>query len=619
LVSARIFRIGHRCPRLAVPVAAQQASGLTTQFVNTNDLTALEMAKRLVGEGIDVSGADLAGGGTGVEGGGTDNTVSSGCAGVFGGGQDIIGFEDGLILSSGNIADVVGPNDTDGQTTSYGALSDADLNALLAATGHTSFDACSLTFDFTAPAGGGAVSFDYVFSSEEYNEYTHTSFNDVFGFFIRPTPLPGDPAPAEGSGNCAIVPGTADTPVAIDTINAGNPDANPPTDPVNPHLYRNNDIDNVAHENLINTEMDGLTVVLTCFAEVTPGQSYRVKLAIADAGDTALDSNVFIRGASFGSTKKTVPLNPGNGGDVDSGEGGLQEATVHVPGSCVPGGGGELSLEVVNMATEDLPEAPAAGAQLLPLAFEVLADPPLACTGGSYATVQFEFSEALVAGADPTQFQLVVYSPALDQWVPIPACAPSGAVPAGTLRCVAFVQPPAGGEPGVIELHSTAFSLFALANAGGTPPAPQPVTCGGKTPTLTGSGSIQGTNKADVILGSGGNDVITGANGDDVICAGGGDDKIAGGNGNDTTFGEAGADQFLGDNGDDVAHGGDGDDVLWGHNGNDVLNGEANNDQMYGGNGADTLTGGDGDDRLQGDNAKDACNGGPGVNTLVTC
>ena len=49
------------------------------------------------------------------------------------------------------------------------------------------------------------------------------------------------------------------------------------------------------------TQLDGFTVVLVAEAAVQCGQTYHIKIAIADAGDTAFDSAVFIEGGSFSS------------------------------------------------------------------------------------------------------------------------------------------------------------------------------------------------------------------------------------------------------------------------------------------------------------------------------
>ena len=90
-----------------------------------------------------------------------------------------------------------------------------------------------------------------------------------------------------------MIPGT-DTPVAINTVNDGNPEGN--TTATNPAYYRNNDVASGAP---INTELDGLTVVLTLTANVNAGVKNHIKLAIADASDCIYDSDVFIRAGSF--------------------------------------------------------------------------------------------------------------------------------------------------------------------------------------------------------------------------------------------------------------------------------------------------------------------------------
>ena len=90
-----------------------------------------------------------------------------------------------------------------------------------------------------------------------------------------------------------MVPGTGE-PVSINTINNGN-DEGGDTTPHHPELFR----DNVRPTVTINTQMDGLTVVLTCAANVTPGVSNHMKLAIADASDPNLDSAVFLKAESL--------------------------------------------------------------------------------------------------------------------------------------------------------------------------------------------------------------------------------------------------------------------------------------------------------------------------------
>jgi hypothetical protein len=124
------------------------------------------------------------------------------------------------------------------------------------------------------------VQFRYVFSSDEYSDYSNTVFNDVFAFYINGV-------------NTAVVPGTTE-PVSINTINNGNDDGGDPT-PHHPELFR----DNVRPTVTIDTQMDGLTVILTCSATVTPGEVNHMKLAISDASDGIFDSAVFIQARSL--------------------------------------------------------------------------------------------------------------------------------------------------------------------------------------------------------------------------------------------------------------------------------------------------------------------------------
>jgi hypothetical protein len=59
------------------------------------------------------------------------------------------------------------------------------------------------------------VSFQYVFASEEYNEYVCSNFNDVFAFFLNGVSVP------LAQTNIATIPGT-NTPVAIYILNNGS-------------------------------------------------------------------------------------------------------------------------------------------------------------------------------------------------------------------------------------------------------------------------------------------------------------------------------------------------------------------------------------------------------------
>jgi hypothetical protein len=227
--------------------------------------------------------------GTGPNAPTVSNVTFTGAAtamGTFSGGTGIIGFESGIVISSGDIATIIGPNVLDDITTNHGLPGDPDLDALVP--GYETYDAAVLEFDFECEFLQ-VISFQFVFTSEEYNEYVNTPFNDVFGFFLNGT-------------NIALLPDMV-TPVSVNNVNCNNP-YNPPTGSYC-DLFINNDLDDGG--GAIDTEMDGLTVVLTATSAVNPGVNH-FKLAIADAGDQILDSNVLIKAESFVCAPPVLPV-----------------------------------------------------------------------------------------------------------------------------------------------------------------------------------------------------------------------------------------------------------------------------------------------------------------------
>jgi hypothetical protein len=246
---------------LVAAMSAQAGSDLVVEDL-TGPLEPADLANDLVGEGIQISNVTYSG--------------QEAAAGEFSGAANIIGFGSGVLLSSGTASNVVGPNTLDDVATEFGGVGDSDLETL---SGFETFDAAVLEFDFVPTSD--SVAFQYVFASDEYNEFVNTQYNDVFAFFIN-------------GENCAVV---GSDPVSINTINNGNPDPGEDPTPSNPELYRNNDLDNGGGS--INTEMDGLTTVLTCQAPANPGVDNHMKLAIADASDEDFDSAVFLEAGSF--------------------------------------------------------------------------------------------------------------------------------------------------------------------------------------------------------------------------------------------------------------------------------------------------------------------------------
>jgi hypothetical protein len=281
---------------VAITAAPARANpGLSVTDLN-NGVTTTDLANNLVGSGLSVSNVTYTG----------DNRA----AGTFSGGTGIIGFDSGIVLDTGKVQTypsdplcsrgVEGPNncyeatggnpggpDGSANSTAFGTPGDSDLSAL---SGFTTFDAAVLQFDFVPTFS--TVQFKYVFSSEEYSDYSNTQYNDVFGFLVNGT-------------NCALVPGTSQ-PVSVNTINNGN-DVGGDTTPHNAQYFINN------VPPTLNTQMDGLTTVLTCNATVNANQTNHMKLAIADASDPNLDSAVFLQAQSL-SSGTTVSTSLSGGG-----------------------------------------------------------------------------------------------------------------------------------------------------------------------------------------------------------------------------------------------------------------------------------------------------------------
>lgn len=160
-------------------------------------------------------------------------------------------------------------------------------------------DVCAIEFDFVAT--GDTIKFNYVFGSDEYLAWINSQYNDIFGFFLSG---PGINGPyADNAVNLAEVPGL-DPQLAI-TISSVN-------NVTNSAYY----IDNPANEVLC---QNGYTVKLTAESEVECGETYHIRLAIADGSDTALESFVILESGSFESNSVVeVDLNINVGGDLET-------------------------------------------------------------------------------------------------------------------------------------------------------------------------------------------------------------------------------------------------------------------------------------------------------------
>ena len=264
----------------------------------------------LLGDGIDASNFSSVGFANGI--------------GYFDANAANIGFDEGVILSTGGLTFV-----TDGFGAGSGISGDADLELALNAINlfWNVNNVTILEFDFVAESE--TVAFNYVFGSMEYTSYTCSIFNDIFGFFLSG---PGISGPYSNDAvNLAYVPdpnnpgGYTNTPVAVNTINAGELTNDPDCNDIDPDFesyniyWIDNDYSGTGWQGVNEPPqpeftvqgITGFTVPLTAeYNGLICGETYHIKLAIADASDGALNSVVFLEANSFASPEVTISTVP---------------------------------------------------------------------------------------------------------------------------------------------------------------------------------------------------------------------------------------------------------------------------------------------------------------------
>jgi hypothetical protein len=218
---------------------------------------------------------------------GGDATVSSEQIGSFDGSNTNLGLNAGIVMATGDVNVAVGPNNQASATLGGNVFGGTDPDLAMLVADNTFNDWAILEFDFIAT--GDSMSFQYVFGSEEYQEFVGTSFNDHFAFFVSG---PGISGPySNGATNIALIPGTLSN-VSINSVNQFDNSE---------YFIENGDggSEPFLSDNAY-VQFDGLTVpLMACLGQLQVGETYHIKLALADVGDSALDSGVFLAGDSF--------------------------------------------------------------------------------------------------------------------------------------------------------------------------------------------------------------------------------------------------------------------------------------------------------------------------------
>lgn len=256
-------------------------TSLASAQITLDSLSTSEYVEKLIGPGISYSNASIIG---------SLNAIRYFENGASGGLSPSL--ESGIVLSTGTLTDNLnGPSSVfrnySLETPGFSELSDI--------AGVPTHDGIMLKFDFVPT--NESINIKFQFGSEEYNEFVHTQFNDVFAFFISG---PG----IDGEKNIALVPFTENR-ITINSINSGH-GLCPPNIllATNPMFHINN------CEEIYDNCMDGFTIHLTAFSEVIPNETYTIKLMLADGDDNFYDSWAFLQEAGISSEE--IPPVPDN-------------------------------------------------------------------------------------------------------------------------------------------------------------------------------------------------------------------------------------------------------------------------------------------------------------------
>jgi Ca2+-binding RTX toxin-like protein len=564
------------------------------------NVAAMKMAETMFGDGVTIVSASYQGDprAAGIYTQGT--TVSPGA----------VPSASGVILSTGfatNFTNAKGEPNSSASTSGKmkGVDNDPGMNAIA---GVSTFDGAFLNATFVPV--GDTLTMRLVFGSEEYLEWVNSGYNDAVGIWVNGKKL----SLAIGDGD-----------ISIDNINTKS----------NPNLFLDNG------KNVINTEMDGLTLILTLKAHVLAGQENTIRIGIADAGDRVYDSSLLIVADSVQTaliaTDDAISMTAKGeatanllSNDMIKGRAGVQ--ITHLNDQAVQIG------QTITLNSGDRLRLNADGSVTV-----------LAATAGSAVTFSYTITDA--TGTADTAFVTLTPSPvdgtAGNDQMHVGYTDADGNMIDGTDGLSEVIMGYGGNDKitagfGDDDIYGGDGNDFIRAGDG------QDLIVGGD-----GNDVLDGQAGADTMLGGSGDDVYYIDDAGDVISevGGGGYDKVISdlshtlggsfeelwlaegsgaitgtgnalnnkivGNANGNTLhGEAGADQLFGEGGDDFIFGGAGNDNLFAGAGRDRLFGGDGNDKLFGGAGADMLYGGAGNDSLSAGADGDVLFGGAGNDLL---
>jgi hypothetical protein len=275
--------------QVALMALAWPAAAWGQATVDNNSANANQIAARLDGPGVSISGANI------PTANGSDTATmyglfSNGASGGF-------GISTGAALSTGTIAEMFTSNSSISATqgNSSTTYNDPQLTAIESG---AIWNVAVITMNVTLDPNVVGLQFRYQFGSDEYPDYAGSTFNDLFAILISG---PG----ITGTENIAILP-TGDR-TDINSINFGvrgcSQNGAPFDSSNNPYYIRNGHVTSTGGGSTlicnstqpgpfpVVAEWNGLTEPLTARRTgLTPGATYTLKFAVADVLDHQWDS-----------------------------------------------------------------------------------------------------------------------------------------------------------------------------------------------------------------------------------------------------------------------------------------------------------------------------------------
>ena len=205
-------------------------------------------------------------------------------------------FSSGIVLCTGSCLVAEGPNNVNGMTCPIDVSHTVHCQELSKLVVPFQVN-CPAVLEFDFSSVTKHVAFRYIFASEEYPNYSCSVYNDVFGFFITDTET-------GKTRNIALIPGTK-KPVSVNNV---HPDYGEDCKAVNEEFLT------MLPTGSPLTQFNGYVGPLTAEADLIPGHTYHMKLAISNVSDRKLESAVFIEALSFNAVDDYGFIVDGKGG-----------------------------------------------------------------------------------------------------------------------------------------------------------------------------------------------------------------------------------------------------------------------------------------------------------------